>query len=451
MSEDCLHLNVYVPKEAKNVPVVVFISGEGFDFADAAQFDGSYLAAESKAMVVTVQYRVGVFGFLKLPGLSTGNMGLHDQIAALKWVQKNAHSFGADPTRVTLFGRFTGSMSASILITSPLLRSGNISTPLFNRAILSSGIAVKNWVFEKNPNAVAMAFLDQLGCNSLECLQSKPSSELLKSASYGWRPAIDHELVVEEPMEALKKGKVAFGLSEVMLGTNEVDGSICLLTHQASNPKFYEKIVEGTLSKSDLDSVIKSDLDLYTGSSDRSTIKKSMERIAKSSKSSLREKYLEFCSEFLIHSHVKKFTELLKRIPSVKTFNYQFQHRAPSSKTPSFITSAGHGDDIVFALGLTKKMTNASKSDLSITEKFMNQLKNFFKSGIPDLSNFWTQDMVQLISAPTFGNEPSKVQNNVTSDSCQFSLKSTSVVSFFTTHDYSSWQLVNSLSLWAHK
>lgn len=446
MSEDCLHLNVYVPKEANKVPVVVFISGEGFDFADAAQFDGSYLAAESKVMVVTIQYRVGVFGFLKLPGLSSGNMGLHDQIMALRWIQQNANSFGADPTRVTIFGRFTGSMSASILMTSPLLRAGNNSTPLFNRAILSSGIAVKNWVFEKNPTQVSRTFMNQVGCNTVDCLKSKSSADLLKSASYGWRPIIDHDLVSEEPMESLQNGHIAFGLNEVMLGTNEVDGSICLLTHQASNPKIYKKIVSGTLSKSDLQPLIKSDLDLYTGSSDQSLIKDAIHRMAKSSKSSLREKYLEFCSDFLIHSHVKKFSELLKRIPSVKIFNYQFRHRAPSSKTPSFITSAGHGDDIVFALGLTKKMTNVSKSDLSITTKFMDHLKNFFKSGVPDLGNFWTQDMVQLIAPATFEPSDSTVQNG-TSDSCQFNLKSSSVVSFFTTHDYSSWQLVNSLSL----
>lgn len=449
MSEDCLHLNVYVPKEAKNVPVVVFISGEGFDFADASQFDGSYLAAESKVMVVTVQYRVGVFGFLKLAGLSSGNMGLYDQVEALKWIRKNAQSFGADPTRVTIFGRFTGSMSASILVTSPLLRSGNLTTPLFNRAILSSGIAVKNWVFEKNPAEVALNFLEQVGCHSIDCLNAKSSSELLKSASFGWRPVVDGELVAEEPIKALESGRVSHGLKEVMLGTNEVDGSICLLTHQASNPEFFDKIVSGSLTKSDLYPLIKFDLDLYTGSSDLSIVREAIERMAKSPKSSLREKYLEFCSDFLIHSHVKKFSQLLKKIPSIKVFNYQFRHRAPSSKTPSFITSAGHGDDIVFALGLTKKMANVSKSDLSITAKFMNHLKNFFKSGVPDLSNFWNQDVVQLIASPAFAVEPSsKIRSNGTSDnSCQFSLKSTSVVSFFSTHDYSSWQLVNSLSL----
>lgn len=141
MSEDCLYLNIWAPpRQARQVPVMVWIHGGGFtmDAGSSKEFDGENLARRG-VIVVTINYRLGVFGFLAHPDLTresahhaSGNYGLMDQIAALRWVKKNIHAFGGDPSNVTLFGESAGATSIGYLIASPL------ASGLFQRAILES-------------------------------------------------------------------------------------------------------------------------------------------------------------------------------------------------------------------------------------------------------------------------------------------------------------------------
>ena len=142
-SEDCLYLNVwtYAKKHDERLPVMVWIHGGAFNFGSASQpeYNGRNLAKKG-VVVVTINYRLGPLGFLVHPLLSkeyahgaSGNYGLLDQIAALKWVQKNIAAFGGNPDRVTIFGQSAGSRSVSLLMISPL------SAGLFHRAIAESG------------------------------------------------------------------------------------------------------------------------------------------------------------------------------------------------------------------------------------------------------------------------------------------------------------------------
>lgn len=142
MSEDCLTVNVWTPAvDAGHRPVMVFIHGGAFEEGSAANswYDGAFLAERGDVVVVSLQYRLGVFGFLELGELggsayaSSGNNGILDQIAALKWVQQNAAAFGGDPGNVTLFGESAGGASIHGLLASPLAKS------LFHKAIIESG------------------------------------------------------------------------------------------------------------------------------------------------------------------------------------------------------------------------------------------------------------------------------------------------------------------------
>nr|CAD7595364.1 unnamed protein product [Timema genevievae] len=160
VNEDCLFLNVFLPvtPAPANQPlraVMVWIPGEGFGFADAAQFDGSYLAVRGDVIVITVNYRVGVFGFLSTGNSSVpGNHGLWDVLEALRWVRRNAAALGGDPARVTLFGRFTGAMIASLLLTSPYINQRDATgrpSPLVARVILQSGAGFGNYVLDEEP------------------------------------------------------------------------------------------------------------------------------------------------------------------------------------------------------------------------------------------------------------------------------------------------------------
>ena len=143
LSEDCLYLNIWTPaKSAKDrLPVMVWIHGGGFTrgFAGTRSYDGEVLARKG-AVIVTINYRLGIFGFFAHPALSaesghhaSGNYALLDQIAALQWVQKNIAAFGGDPGRVTIFGESAGSWAVNALMASPLAKG------LFHRAIGESG------------------------------------------------------------------------------------------------------------------------------------------------------------------------------------------------------------------------------------------------------------------------------------------------------------------------
>lgn len=141
MSEDCLSLNVWTSKAPRNAPVLVWIHGGSltFGYSGSPMYDASALAARG-VIVVTINYRLGVMGFLAHPELSaesphgsSGNYGLLDQIEALRWVQRNILAFGGDPANVTIAGESAGAMSVVQLLSSPLARG------LFQKAIAESG------------------------------------------------------------------------------------------------------------------------------------------------------------------------------------------------------------------------------------------------------------------------------------------------------------------------
>ena len=137
-SEDCLYLNVFAPTEpAPPRPVLVWIHGGAYTSGSGALYDGAQLAAEGEIIVVTINYRLGVFGFVDLAAVTDAdvpsNLGLRDQIAALEWVRDNIAAFGGDPERVTVAGESAGSVSVSLLLTAPSTRG------LFRSAIMESG------------------------------------------------------------------------------------------------------------------------------------------------------------------------------------------------------------------------------------------------------------------------------------------------------------------------
>jgi para-nitrobenzyl esterase len=150
MSEDCLYLNVWTPGQNvnKKLPVMVFFYGGAFTliapYGTVAVYDGTTLA-NKEVIVVTTNYRLGPLGFLAHPDLNeesannvSGNYGILDQVAALRWVQRNIEAFGGDPSRVTLFGQSAGAESIFIHLVSPM------STGLYSQAIIQSGPLLNN-------------------------------------------------------------------------------------------------------------------------------------------------------------------------------------------------------------------------------------------------------------------------------------------------------------------
>jgi para-nitrobenzyl esterase len=193
-SEDCLYLNLYRPAAAQTtarMPVLVFIHGGAFINGTSNQYDGSALA-RTGMVVVTIAYRLNVFGYLALPALtreapdrSSGNYGLLDQQAALRWVQQNIASFGGDPHNVTIDGQSAGAISVCAQLASPTARG------LFARAIIESGNCFANTLAQAE--RAGARFADALGCTNAAtaaaCLRAKPAATLVARSAANVLPA----------------------------------------------------------------------------------------------------------------------------------------------------------------------------------------------------------------------------------------------------------------------
>jgi para-nitrobenzyl esterase len=179
--EDCLYLNVWTPgADRRRRPVLVWIHGGAFVLGAGSQmlYDGSVLARRGDVVVVTINYRLGAFGFLRLrdrfgPRLpATGNEGLLDQVAALEWVRDEIEAFGGDPDRVTIFGESAGAMSCTTLLAVPRAHG------LFHRVILQSGAANFVWPREV-ATRLADHLIDELGAGSPEALRALSAEHVL--------------------------------------------------------------------------------------------------------------------------------------------------------------------------------------------------------------------------------------------------------------------------------
>lgn len=190
-SEDCLYLNLWMPADAtpaSKLPVMVWVHGGGFAAGATSEprQDGGQLS-KKRVIVVSMNYRLGIFGFFSHPELtresgrnSSGNYGLLDQAAALRWVHKNVAFFGGDPNNVTIFGESAGSFSVSALMASPLTKF------LMRRAIGESGAFFGASLATKpraETEAADVKFAESsLGASSLAALRAKPAAELLEAA-----------------------------------------------------------------------------------------------------------------------------------------------------------------------------------------------------------------------------------------------------------------------------
>ncbi|XP_013364908.1 PREDICTED: acetylcholinesterase isoform X3 [Chinchilla lanigera] len=228
LSEDCLYLNVWTPypRPASPLPVLVWIYGGGF-YSGASSldvYDGRFLAQAEETVLVSMNYRVGTFGFLALPGSreAPGNVGLLDQRLALQWVQENVAAFGGDPTSVTLFGESAGAASVGMHILSPPSRS------LFHRVVLQSGTPNGPWATvgmgEARRRATLLARL--VGCppggaggNDTElvaCLRTRPAQDLVDHEwhvlpqesvfRFSFVPVVDGDFLSDTPEALINAG-----------------------------------------------------------------------------------------------------------------------------------------------------------------------------------------------------------------------------------------------------
>lgn len=232
MSEDCLYLNVWSPgADDKKRPVMVWIHGGAFvsGSGSSSWYDGASFAAQGDVVVVTINYRLGILGFLHLGEIggneyaTSGNCGIQDQVAALQWVQENIAAFGGDPNNVTIFGESAGAMSIGVLLGFPSAQG------LFHKAILQSGAAANVHPSEKATkiagHLLAALQVEPTNLSKLEELpveQLIQASDLVPPMSLG--PVIDGISLPRHPEEGIADGSAKD--VTILIGTNKDEYNI---------------------------------------------------------------------------------------------------------------------------------------------------------------------------------------------------------------------------------
>ncbi|ROO33643.1 carboxylesterase [Salinisphaera orenii YIM 95161] len=211
--EDCLFLNVFAPADRADgaaLPVIVWMHGGAILAGGGNDYDGTKLARDGDVIVVTINNRMNVFGFLALPGLDSddepfGNYGFMDQQFAFEWVRDNIPAFGGDPDNVTLSGESAGGKSVWVHLSSPT------AAGLFDRAIIQSGAGPAT-VDRATAEADALALAEATDCDSddaaqtVACLRSLSVAEIQAAGSFGGNPVIDGTLITQPLLAAFQSG-----------------------------------------------------------------------------------------------------------------------------------------------------------------------------------------------------------------------------------------------------
>jgi para-nitrobenzyl esterase len=253
MSEDCLYLNVFTPSRhapGSRYPVMVWIHGGALVTGESDDYNPAKLVADG-VTVVTINYRLGALGFLAHPALAdakgqSGDYGLEDQQAALRWVQRNIASFGGNPHNVTIFGESAGGLSTLSQVASPQARG------LFQKAIVESGSYDLTQASLSSAEAAGEAFATKAGCagQTAACLRSLSVSTILASEEVaGYTPNINSEVLPESLGTAFATGN--FNRVPIINGTNHDEWRLFVaLSELEGNPvtaSNYQSMISSTL------------------------------------------------------------------------------------------------------------------------------------------------------------------------------------------------------------
>ncbi len=376
-SEDCLSLNIWTAahRAEEKRPVMVWIHGGGFQFGASADpsTDGSRLA-EKGVVVVSFNYRVGVFGFMAHPELDqegpSGNYGLQDQLAALRWVQSNIARFGGDPDNVTVFGESAGAHAVGILLASPLAKG------LIHKAIGESGAF---WDSDHGSlstfdeaHARGEAFVKRMGASSIEALRTMPAEQVNAAALWNFTedpvlaafsPNIDRYVVPEVPATRyLHAEQLAIPL---LAGWNDVEHwpfRARALPHQTVQD--FRQAAEHMFGKHRLAEF----LSLYPAESDA--------QAAESAEA--------LTGDLIISEQTWLWLELQRRTGRAPVYGYTFTYTSP------YVPIASHLVEVSFVFGtltpqfLVGGVAPPADADRALSDTIMSYWVNFATRGNPN-------------------------------------------------------------------
>jgi para-nitrobenzyl esterase len=384
-SEDCLYLNVWTPAKSQNakLPLMVWIYGGGFTAGASSEprQDGENLAKKG-VVVVSMNYRLGIFGFLAHPALSlesghhaSGNYGFMDQVAALEWVKRNINAFGGDPAQVTIFGESAGSFSVSALMASPLARG------LFQRANGESGAffgpALNLQALGQREEA-GKKFAEGLGANSITELRALPADTIMHPKSAGTptrlpgdvtSPNTDGYFLTEEVKATFAAGKQSH--VPLLAGWNADDMNFrAFFAREPASAQTFVARMKGIFGD-DTDAALK----LYPGETDGQA-KQSAQELAG--------------DQFIAYS-TWKWIEAQTDLGDVPVFRYRFEDAPPfapgaaPAKAGDPPRGAYHSAEIEYVFGtLASKDLPWRPEETKLSELMSTYWTNFAKTGNPN-------------------------------------------------------------------
>ncbi|XP_018339347.1 PREDICTED: esterase E4-like [Trachymyrmex septentrionalis] len=403
--EDCLYLNIYVPDDIYRKtgnPVMVWIHGGGYLWGSGNDTNvrPDYLLTKG-VILVAISYRLGAFGFLNLGHeVASGNQGLKDQVAALKWIKKNIDVFGGDPNNITVFGVSAGSTSTHLLTLSPL------SKGLFQKAILQSGVATCDWATIRNqPEANSFKLASKLGNDSkdpktiVEFLRTKSFAEIVQAQYTVLTPEMARTLFVPFGPTIDDKAKTPFlpcPLSQLLDGGNNIPIMIGATSDEYIF--FLRDISENNLK------TMYADLPLFVENFTNSKNSSKIERLTKQ----VKEKYFNDKSEFTADSipsiirflsdlhfniPIEDFVDMRRKRKHAPTYFYKFSYIGDQMTLTKVLgnklTGTSHTDDMSYLFYQPSCKANnpappaINTKDRKILEILTTMWTNFAKTGHP--------------------------------------------------------------------
>jgi len=407
MSEDCLYLNVWTPakKPTDKLPVLVYFYGGGFVAGDGSEnrYDGESLA-EKGIVTITLNYRLGIFGFFSHPDLTkespnhaSGNYGLLDQYAALLWVKKNIAAFGGDPDKITIAGESAGSISVSAQMASPLSKN------LIAGAIGESG-AMINPTLDAVPMAdnekTGVGFAQKVKATTLAELRAIKAETLLDEASkpraYNVKAVVDGYFLTKLPSEIFATGQQAKVPLLAGWTSTEVPYQ-AFMQGKYPNPENYAKRIKDNYGDK-APEVLK----LYPGATEQQVIESATALAS---------------DNFIVYS-TWKWADLHRKTAKQPTYVYTFSKARPpmkaemgnakaglaggivkddgikkeENKMPEALKGASHASDIEYALGnlVTNTVYDWTEDDYKVSAQNEEYFANFIKTGNPNGKNLTT-------------------------------------------------------------
>jgi para-nitrobenzyl esterase len=386
LSEDCLTLNIWTPAKggSDRLPVMVWIHGGGFQAGAGAEnrHDGEAFARKN-VVLVSINYRLGIFGFFAHPELTkesgrsaSGNYGMLDQVAALRWVKDNIAAFGGDPGNVTIFGESAGSLSVSALMASPLAKG------LFQKAIGESGayFAGRTGPLPLKAREASeqdgVKFATALGAETLSALRAKSGDELLKAAlkTQPWfSPNVDGYFLTEDVAKTFAEGRQAHVPLLAGWNADEVRAGVVLGPKKPTAQTFGDE--QRKRFGASADAILK----VYPASTDAEALE---------SAASLQ-------SDLFIGYNTWKWIEVHKKTGQAPVYRYSFDRRIPvaaDSKVngvpaTSRDIGARHAGEIEYVFGALERSLPKvpwEPADRKLSDAMTTYWSNFARTGDPN-------------------------------------------------------------------